>query len=245
MKRWQLLKWVTIALILFLWEVLVRAFNIPNYILPGSFEVFGKLFRNIDVILIHATITMSEALIGLFLGMILALILSIVAVHSRFFEQVIHPLIVASQTIPKVAIAPLLIIWFGSGISSKIAIATIMGFFPIVINLSAGLKNIDSESIDLFRVYRASKLQVFLKARIPSALPYFFVGLRISVALCFIGAVVGEFVGADSGLGYLIVQADSVFDVGLEFACVVFLALMANLSLWLIFLIERKVVYWQ
>jgi NitT/TauT family transport system permease protein len=168
----------------------------------------------------------------------------VVIVTWRVAERIFYPLIIASQTIPKIAIAPLFLIWLGTGIEPKVAITAIVCFFPTVVNTVQGLRSVDPNALDLLRLVAASRWQVFSKLQFPSALPYFFAGLKISIALAVIGAVIGEWVGASQGLGYLVMYGSQTLRTDLMFAALVFIALL-GMALYLVVVLIERLVSWQ
>ena len=195
---------VFILVLLGAWELVVAFFFIPEYLLPAPSQIVMRLVSNIRSLLPHLGVTALEAITGFLLGAILGVLLAVIFVHSKTVELSLYPYAIALTTVPIVAIAPLLIVWVGNGLLPKIIVAAIISFFPIVVNTTKGLRDIDSEAYDLFDSLSASRTQLFFKLRVPMSLPYLFAALRISATLAVIGAIVGEFAGADKGLGFLI-----------------------------------------
>lgn len=227
-----------------LWEIAVRIFAIPDFLLPGPLAIVVEIWERYPRLLYHLRYTLLEAVIGLSLGIGAGIIISVVSVHFRFCEIVIHPLIAGLQTLPKVAIAPLLVIWLGFGPWPKIAIAGFIVFFPIVINLTKGLKNIEQNQdlCDWLDVYRANRHEVLFKVRIPAAIPDFFTGLKTGVPWSINGALIGEFIiGSHRGMGYFIKQAQGSIDTTLVFACLIFLSLTTITLFQLVKFIENRV----
>ncbi len=238
---------IVVATILLLWEGLVRWQQYPNFILPGPATVARKtLALAMDGTLWrHAQVTLIEILLGLGLGVGLALLLGYVLGKSRLLERVIAPYIVASQTIPVVAIAPLLVIWFGNGLLSKVLITGIIVFFPTLISTIVGIRGVDADLHDLMRSLRASPSQLFFKLELPAALPVIFGGLKLSVILAVVGAVVGEFVGANVGLGFLINLGRGILDTPMMFAAVLTLVVLAQSFYAVVSIVERYCMRWQ
>jgi NitT/TauT family transport system permease protein len=233
------LYWIAILIFLFLlWQWLVSILIIPEYILPTPSKIALKIIQKQQYLIRHSLITLSEILAGFALGVSAAFILSLGMVYSKTMEKVVYPLLMLIQVTPKVAIAPLFLIWFGFGLLPKIIIAALVGFFPSIINTVKGLKSIDSELADLMHSLSANKRQFLIKVRIPSALPYVFAGLKVSMALSVIGAVIGEFVGASRGLGYVIIIANSNLETALVFASLFILSIIGIGSFGIICLIE-------
>jgi NitT/TauT family transport system permease protein len=230
---------VFLALLIAAWEAYVYLFKVNDFILPAPSKIMAVMIRLFPLLLAHTWTTTYEILIGFLAGNGFAVLMALLIVNSRLAERVFYPLIIASQTIPKVAIAPLFLIWFGSGLLPKVLIAAIVCFFPTVVNTVQGLRATDPNAIDLLRLVAASRWQVFTKLRFPNALPYFFAGLKISIALAVIGAIIGEWVGANSGLGYLIMFSSQTMRTDLMFAALVLTALLGVVLYLVVVLLER------
>jgi len=184
-------------------------------------------------------------LIGYIIANILGFITAVIFAHSKTAEKGLYPYAIALKTTPLIAIAPLLILWFGSGIASKSAASALICFFPILVNTVKGLKTLDDEVLDLFRSFSASQWQIFIKLRLPNSLPYIFSALKISTGLSIIGAVVGEFVGANKGIGFVILTSSYYFETAKMFAAVTMAALAGLLFFYVVSFIEEKVIFWQ
>ena len=230
-----------------IWYLLARLLALPTFILPGPGLVWQRFMRSISEgqLTRHFLATLLEVVAGLFLGGITATILGYLLAKSHSLEKLISPYIVASQSIPVVAIAPLLVIWFGPGIFSKILICSLMVFFPILINTVVGLREVPRDLRDLMRSLQASRIQTFWKLEVPAALAIFLGGLRVGATLSVIGAVVGELVGADRGLGFLINVGRGQYDTALVFVSVITLIIMAMTFYGLVLLIETQLLSWQ
>jgi NitT/TauT family transport system permease protein len=196
------------------------------------------------ILLEEAWVTLLECIYGFLLAMGIGIPIAVVMTYSRVANLMFYPLLVASQSIPKVAIAPILLVWFGTGIESKLAMAFVIAFFPIVVDTATGLRSTSPELLELARSLQCSRLQTFFKIQLPSALPSIFSGAKIAVTLAVIGAVVGEFVGSDKGLGYVIVSATSYWKSNLAFGAMGLLAVMAVALFGLVELVERLVCPW-
>jgi NitT/TauT family transport system permease protein len=229
------------------WEALVRWQELPPFILPSPAIVGQKFLSTVEdgTLLRHAQVTVVEIALGLMLGLTAAFILGYILGKHRGLEQIASPYIVASQSIPIVAIAPLLIIWLGSGLWSKVIVTALISFFPALISTIVGIRNVDSDLHDLMRSLRASRSQLFWKLELPSALPVIFGGLKLSVTLAVVGAVVGEFVGADAGLGFLINLGRGILDTPLMFVAVIALVVIAQVLYLTVALLERHFLRWQ
>ena len=208
---------LVIALVL-LWEAVTRVFSIPAFLLPAPSAVLASLAAHADLLLTNTWITTLEILFGFGLSIIVGVPLALAIFLWPPFARSVFPLLVSSQAMPKVAIAPLLLVWFGFGLLPKVLIAFLIAFFPVVINTAVGLSSIEREKIYLARSMGLSGTATFFKIRLPNALPAVFGGLKISVTLAVVGAVVGEFVGGDAGLGYLLMVANGSMDTALLFA---------------------------
>jgi NitT/TauT family transport system permease protein len=249
LRRWLSPRPVQVAIVLLvaigIWELATRAFNISPTLLPPPSRIAVKLAGSLGWLTQHALITLAETLIGFAVAVVLGIALAIAIVHSRFLEQTLYTLLVALNSIPKVALAPLLIVWFGTGFEPKIFIAAIISLFVIVISTTLGLRSVEPDALDLARSMGATKLQILVWIRFPNALPSIFSAMKVAVSLALIGALVGEFVAADRGLGYVIVTAQGVFDTSGMFAAITLLTLLALGLFYAIDLIERLVLPWH
>jgi NitT/TauT family transport system permease protein len=234
-----------VLLAILAWDIAVRVFNIQPYILPSPGAVGVALIEKFDLILGHLPPTATATILGLALSIVIGVPFAVLLVSSRTFERALMPLLVGSQCFPKIAIGPILIVWFGWGILPKILISFIISFFPIVIQTVLGLKSVERDEIDLIRIMSASRLQVFTKIRIPNALPYFFGGLKVAVTLALIGAIVGEFIGSDRGLGYLLQYANAELDTELLFATMVFLLVVGGSIFAAVSYAEKLLLPWH
>jgi ABC-type nitrate/sulfonate/bicarbonate transport system permease component len=228
-----------------LWQIGVDAFDVPAYLLPSPLAVLRDLVNDWQLLLSQSGVTLFEIGLGFVVSIAIALPLAVLFTYSQTFEKLIYPLIVGTQTIPKVAVAPLFLVWFGFGLLPKIIIVTLMTFFPIVINAVVGLKSLNLQTVYLAQSMGASPWQVFWNFRLPNALPSIFAGLKVASVLAVIGAIVAEFVGADSGLGYLIVVAATDQNVTRQFSAIFLLSLAGILLFGLIGYLERRLLPWH
>ena len=233
------------AALLALWEVLVRTTKIPDFILPPPMDLYTALTANVYVIAIHSGVTFAEAVGGFALSFILGVGFAISVVYSRHLQNTIYPLIVILYAMPKSALAPLMVIWIGYGLLSKMSIAFLVAFFPIVVNTVVGLKEIEPELLDLARINRASQFDIFTKIRLPNSLPYLFAGVKVAIILSVTGAIVAEFVAANRGLGYLIMQALYSLDTALTLVILFILALLSLGLFVMVQVLQRKIVHWS
>jgi NitT/TauT family transport system permease protein len=245
LKLWS----VVIALLIFLsaWEGLVRLLSLPAFILPAPAQVGERFLRAVSdgSLLRHTAATLLEVLAGLASGVFFATILGYLLSKSRLLENVLQPFLVASQAVPTVAIAPLLVIWFGPGIYSKVLICSLIVFFPVLVNTVVGLRAVPDNLRDLMRSLHASRLQTLRLLELPAALPVLLGGLRIGATLSVIGAVVGELVGADRGLGFLINVGRGQYDTALVFVGVFTLVVLALSLYGLVILLEKRLLRWR
>jgi NitT/TauT family transport system permease protein len=230
-----------------LWQILASSLGLPAFILPGPGLVWERLLRALGdgSLLRHTLYTLAEVMIGLLLGASLATGLGYLLAKSRLLERILAPYLVASQAIPIVAIAPLLVIWFGPGMFSKVLICALIVFFPVLVNTVVGLRAVPENLRDLMRSMQATRLQMLRFLEIPAALPIFLGGLRIGATLAVIGAVVGEFVGADRGLGFLINVSKGQYDTALVFVAIFTLVMMALGLYSAVVLLETRLLAWQ
>ena len=233
-----------LGLLLVAWQFIVTTTGISDFILPAPLEILKVTIRFFPQLLRHTWTTTAEILLGFAIGNVIAVAMAVAIVNSRIVERALYPLIIASQTIPKVALAPLFLIWFGSGLTPKVVITAIVCFFPTVVNTVQGLRATDERAIDLLRLVAASRRQVFVKLQFPSALPYFFAGLKISIALAVIGAIIGEWVGANSGLGYLIMYSTQTVRTDLMFAALLVVSVL-GMVLYLIAVLFERLFSWR
>jgi NitT/TauT family transport system permease protein len=230
-----------------LWAALTWVLDLPAFILPGPGLVWQRFLKSLldGQLLRHTAATLLEVLSGLFLGGLAATLLGYLLAKSPALEKLVAPYMVASQSIPIVAIAPLLVIWFGPGLLSKVLICALIVFFPVLINTVVGLREVPQDLRDLMRSLDATPLQTMWKLEIPAALPIFLGGLRVGATLSVIGAVVGELVGADQGLGFLINVGRGQYDTALVFVGVIVLIVLAMTLYGLVLLVETRLLSWQ
>jgi NitT/TauT family transport system permease protein len=231
--------------VLLSWEGMIYALKIPTYVIPAPHRIFEVLVRDFSSVTYHASITFFEAVVGFVIGSFFGAVLGVVFAYSDKCARSLLPYIVAANTIPVVAIAPILILWFGNGLQSKIAVTAFLSFFPLCINMMKGLKSYEPLVMDLFHVMAASPWQRFWKMRLPSALPYIFVGLKINVTFAVIGAIVAEFVQADRGLGFVIMTTYRLLNMPKLWAAMFLSAMIGMAFFGLIALIERLVIPWH
>jgi NitT/TauT family transport system permease protein len=238
---------VTFVILVALWIFYLRAFKVPDYILPTPWSVVQALIHAFasGFIWPHLFYTLKSTLWGYLIGCGVGFLLGAALAESKIFEKFIHPYIVLLQSMPKVALAPLLIVWFGFGIESKIAMVVLMCFFPVFVNALVGFKQTDPDLIDVMRVSSASRLRIFFHVKLPTAAGTLFAGLEISIVLSLIGAVVGEFVAAERGMGTLLQKAATDLNMALMLATVFILAFLGLAGSLLIRFLHRKIIFWE
>ena len=234
-----------IVVIFVLWDLTIRLFRIPPYLIPTPVAVAQMLGAEWPRLLREGAYTAYATLGGFGLSILFGVPAAMLIAYSRVVESYVYPLLVFSQSIPKIAIAPLFVVWFGFGIIPKVISAFLLGFFPVVVATVMGFKSIEPEMIDLARSMRASRWQMFIKFSLPHALPSIFSGLKVSATLAVVGAVVGEFVGSNSGIGYVLQIANGNFDLPLMFAALFVLSMMGVLLFAAVELVEKLMIPWH
>jgi len=217
---------VGLALLILAWHVYVVAFDVPPVVLPRPWLVLVATFDNWRIVVAEGWITLLESFYGFVLAFALGVPLAVAIAGSRTLNLMFYPLLIATQSLPKVALAPLILVWLGTGIESKLAIAWLVAFFPIVVDTATGLRSTPAEFLDLATSVRANALQTFWKIRFPAAMPFVVSGSKVAITLAVIGAVIGEFIGSNEGLGNLLLVANSQVNIPLAFACLIGLALI-------------------
>jgi len=238
---------LVIAAVIVFWQVITMLEIYPTFIIPPPLEVAEQF---VEVLLdgrlwFHTQVTLSAVLVGLLVGSGIGIILGYLIARHPLLEASLAPIIVSLQSTPAVAYAPMLVIWFGSGLTSKIITSALIVFFPTLLNTVVGIRNVPQPLLDLMRSQRATHWQMLTKLEIPAAMPVLMGGLKISATLAVIGAVVGEFVSANAGLGFLITLARNQFDTPLVLVAVITLAVIARLLYGAVALVERRVLAWQ
>jgi NitT/TauT family transport system permease protein len=243
--------WVVSGLVfvgfLAFWEWAVGFFGLPAILLPAPSRVAAALWADAasGLYLKHGITTLEELAWGFSVGTALGVIVAALLTQSQLLERVLYPYVIALQTFPKIAIAPLLITWFGFGIGPKAILAGMLAFFPVLINMMVGLRAVDEAQVELLRSFATSRWKIFRLCRLPASLPFFFAGIETGIVLAMLGAITGEFVGARTGLGYLVVQKNSVMAIDSVFALLVVLGVLGVGLHLAVRAIHRKVVFWE
>jgi NitT/TauT family transport system permease protein len=235
---------VTLAVVALAWEVGVRLAGVPVWLLPPPSAIGAALWEWRAQAPRHVWATLYEVLGGFLLAVAVGVPLAVAIVYSPFFRRVAYPALLVFQSVPKVALAPLLLLYLGYGVQTNVSVAAIVAFFPIVVNTVTGLESVEPELLQLSRLLDASPLRLFWKVRLPWALPHVFSALKVAVSLAVIGAVVGEFVGSDRGLGYVIVTASASMNTSLVFGIMILLALMGIAVFYAVWSLEALLCPW-
>jgi NitT/TauT family transport system permease protein len=238
---------ISIIIGILAWHLVTRYAGIPNFILPSPLSVWTRFLKAVGdgSLLYHTGITLVEIVLGLLAGTIFATVVGYTLAKSRSLEKVLSPYIVASQAIPIVAIAPLLVIWLGDGILSKVVICALIVFFPVLVNTIVGVRAVPAALYDLMNSLHASRVQILWKVEVPASLPVFLGGLRVGATLSVIGAIVGELVGAEEGLGFLLQLGDFQYDTPMVFVAVFMLIALALLLYGIVTILEKRFLKWQ
>lgn len=239
---WMLL---SLLIILALWEALVLIFDFPGHLLPRPLAVVYSVIEHWETIVANSYDTTLAVLLGYLLAVGFAVPIAILIVISPQVERLLYPPLVATQSIPKIALAPLFIVWFGFGLETKVSVAFLICFFPIVVDTIVGLRTIDPALIQLARSMGASPSRIFLKLRLPGALPSMFGGLKVASALAVVGALTGEYIASDTGLGYILLSASGEMNTSLLFGVLIVLSVLAMIFFYAIELIEKLLIPWH
>jgi len=242
-ERWPAL--AAVVALLLAWEIITAGFHVPSYVAPSPVEVLAAFRDNGQTLWNNFLPTLLEALLGFFFGNLVAVIVAVWFVHSSTAERAFYPVAVFMHTIPIIALAPILVLLFGNGLTPKIIIAAMICFFPTLVNMVRGLKAVSPAALDLMRVLSATKAEIFWKLRIQSSLPFLFSALKIAATTCVIGAIVAEWIGSSFGLGALIIEATYNFRSSLLYATVFVAALLAVLLFSAVSFAEARLIRWK
>jgi NitT/TauT family transport system permease protein len=233
-----------IAITLAIWQAYAQFFDISKIVLPSPADIVAVSWRRFDLLLAETWPTFFESVCGFALALVLGIPLAVCVANSRLLNLSLYPILIATQSVPKVAIAPIILIWFGLGMQSKLAIAFLVAFFPVVVDTATGLKETPPGLLELGRSLRASRWQVFWKIQLPAALPFIFSGAKVAVTLAVIGAVIGEFVGSVDGLGNLLLSANAQLNGPLAWAALVWLSVLGIVLFIAVVIVERLTMPW-
>jgi NitT/TauT family transport system permease protein len=232
------------AIIVLIWHYYVVLMQVPVVVLPTPLQVLKSMINDAKILTEEGWVTALECIYGFALSLAIGIPIAVVMTYSRIANQMFYPLLVASQSIPKVAVAPILLIWFGTGIKSKLAMAFVIAFFPVVVDTATGLRSTSPDLLELARSLQCTRLQTFFKIQLPSALPSIFSGAKIAVTLSVIGAVIGEFIGSNEGLGNLLLTANSQLNSPLVWASLTVLSVLGMILYGLVVLAEKLLMPW-
>lgn len=247
-RGWLLDLWRPVVFVVILfgaWWMVTENGWVAPYILPSPVDTWTTMVENAAYLGSHTWVTTIETIIGFAIAVVIGELVAVLMIYSKTIEKTAYPLILFAQVIPKIAVAPLFVVWLGFGMEPKIVVAVLMAFFPIVVSGMAGLKSVDPEILELTSTMGASSIKTFLKVRLPASLPQLFSGLKVAATLAVTGAVVGEFVGANEGLGYVILQANGNIDTAMLFAALIIMSLMGVLLFALIQIAEWFLIPWH
>lgn len=235
------------AVVLGVWELVAYLELVNPIVLPAPSRIFAALFDILtsSFILTDFGVTFYETMVGFFIGALIGLVGGVLTGTFRFFRRTMYPYIVAFQGIPKISLAPLFLTWFGFGLESKIVMAVVLSFFPVLINTATGIQSVGQNELMLMRSYRATQAQIFSKLTLPHALPYIFAGLQTSLSFALIGAIVGEFIGAREGLGVLLVTYNYQIRIDYVFAVIIILGVLGLALYQIVDVLNRRLVFWQ
>ncbi len=230
---------LTVLILITIWLALVYVLKFPPYLIPTPSNVLVYILKNINMLILYSGITLGEALLGFVCAGILSFNVAVIFIFSKTLRLGIYPVFIALQAVPIIALSPLIILWFGTGLLSKVVVVTLLCFFPILVNTLKGFQDINTEYLDLFKVYSASNWTVFTKLRLPFSYPFIFAALKISATLAVVGAIIGEFVGSREGLGFLILTASYRLRTDVMFSAIFFATVSTLLFFYSVVLIEK------
>lgn len=233
------------AVVLLVWELMIRIFNVPNFVLPAPTAIVQSLIDSRGQLLSAARFTAAEVLLGFVLAAATGIVVALVIVRFERFGRALYPLIVLFQNVPKVALAPIFILWFGYDLAPKVLLIVVIAFFPVAIDMLAGLQSVEPSFVSLMKSVGASRTKILLRVRIPHSLPHLFAGLKVAITFSVIGAIVGEFSGANAGLGYVIQFASTQLDTPLIFSALLVVSVLGLLFYYIVEFAERLLVPWS
>lgn len=241
----KLIPFISIIIILIAWQIIINFKIIPKFMLPSPIDVVKAFIKDFFVLMEHTKITLLEAFLGFLIGMILSFIIAIIMDSNKFLYKSIYPILIITQTIPTVAIAPLLVLWLGYGILPKIVLVVLTSFFPITIGLLDGFSSVDKDMLNLMKTMNASKWKIFYHIKLPSSIRYFFSGVRIAISYSVIGAVVAEWIGGFGGLGVYMTRVRKSYSFDKMFAVIFFISILSLVLMYLVKKIEKALMPWD
>jgi NitT/TauT family transport system permease protein len=236
--------WLVAFALLAVWELSCRLFHIPEFILPAPTRIIEVTWQYRDVLAMHSLQTLMTTLVGFFIAIVVGILLGVAVGSSSAVYDSLYPLLIGFNSIPKVAVVPLIVIWTGIGTIPAIVTAFVISFFPIVVNVATGLASVEPEMRDVLRILGATRYEMLRKVSFPRALPYLFASLKVAITLAFIGSVVSETIASNYGIGFLMLSASSRFQVALVFSGVIIIAIMSIAMFAICIQVERRMVSW-
>lgn len=236
---------ITFIFIIVIWQIAGYLNLLPKFIIPTPLEIMDSFIKNYSTLWIHTKVTILEALLGLVIGVLIGWILAIIMDSFSIFNKAIYPILVITQTIPTIALAPILVLWLGYGITPKIVLIVLTTAFPIIISILDGFRHCDKDTIILLKLMNANKWQILYHVKIPNALSYFYAGFRVSVSYAFIAAVVAEWLGGFEGLGVYMIRAKKLFEYDTMFAIIILISAISLISIQLVKISEKKFIKWK
>ncbi|WP_234122249.1 ABC transporter permease [Clostridium hydrogenum] len=236
---------ITLVVCIILWQVIVEVKKVPAYIVPSPIEIVKTLVSDFNVIIENTKVTIYESIVGFIISIFLSFVLAVLMDSFEIVKKSIYPILIISQTIPTIAIAPLFIIWFGFGTMPKIIVVIITCFFPIVISIMDGFEKVDKDYINLFKTMKASKFQTFYHLKLPYAMVNLFSGIKIAATYMIMASVIGEWLGGDSGIGVYMVRAKSAYALDKVFAAILVIVVVSILIIYIIEFIGKKLIHWK
>lgn len=243
-SRWIITLFVGV-LVLLVWQLVAVLFDLPTYVLPTPVDAAEALWANRQELWAATLVTTGEVLAGFSIAVVVSIPVAMLLVSFRWFETVVYPFLVLLQTVPKIALAPLFVVWFGFGFLPKVLVTFLICFFPILLDTMTGLRSSNPDMASLVRSMGGGKWSIFRKVQLPAALPHVFAGVKVAITLAVVGAVVGEFVGATQGLGYLLLRANANLDTPVLFAAIAILTVLGLVLYYAVSLVERLVIPWH
>jgi NitT/TauT family transport system permease protein len=238
------LPWLFVLGLLLIWEVACAAFKVPAFVLPSPTLVAASLYKYAAPIMEHSCATLVRTLFGFAIAVVLGVVLGLAIGSSRIIYRGLYPVLVGFNSIPKVAVVPVFVIWFGIGTIPAVLTAFLVSFFPIAVNVATGLATIEPELLDVMRSLGASKRKILMKIGLPRSMPYFFASLKVAITLAFVGTIISETVAANSGIGYLMMAATANFDTPLVFAGLLVIAVMGIVMYAMFAVVEQRMTFW-
>ncbi|QXE20162.1 ABC transporter permease [Clostridium sp. 001] len=235
----------TIVIVVLIWQLTINFAHVPQYIIPSPLDILKTLVSDFQNIMENTQTTLYESFIGFFISIIFSFILAVIMDSFEIVRKSIYPILLISQTIPTIAIAPLFIIWFGFGVLPKIIVVVMVCFFPIVVSLVDGFEKVDRDYINLFSTMKASKLQTFYHLKLPYAMVNFFSGLKIAATYMIMSAIIGEWLGGDNGIGVYMVRAKNAYQLDKVFASILVIVIVSIIIIYIIDFIGKKIIHWK